>query len=54
MLKVADVATWNLVSEMRYLVPRSRAHLRVLEASRFSLLKYAFSHILENLFSFDI
>ena len=40
MLKVADVAKWNLVSEMSYLMPRSRAHLRVLEAFRFSLLKY--------------
>ena len=50
--KVADVAEWSRASEASYLRPGSRARLRALEAFEFLVLKYAFFHILEPLFSF--
>ena len=49
--KVADVAKRSCVSEASNLRPGSRARLRALEAFGFLMLKYAFSHILEALFS---
>ena len=54
--KVADIAKQSRASEASILRPRSRARLRALEAFGFLMLKYAFSHILETLFSliFDI
>ena len=48
--KVANVAKRSRVSEVSNLWPRSRAHLRALEAFGFLILKYAISHILETLF----
>ena len=48
--KVADVAKRSCASGASNLQPGSRAHLRVLEAFGFLMLKYAFSHILETLF----
>ena len=44
--KVADVVKWSHVSEVSYLQPGSRVHLRALEAFWFLMLKYAFFHIL--------
>ena len=49
-LKVAGVTKWSHVSETSNLRPGSRACLRALEAFRFLMLKYAFSHILDTLF----
>ena len=49
--KVADVAEQSCASEASYLRPGSRARLRALEAFEFLVLKDAFSHILEPLFS---
>ena len=49
--KVADVVKRSRASEVSNLQPGSRAHLRALEAFGFLMLKYAFSHILETLFS---
>ena len=48
--KLADVVKRSHVSEVSNLRWGSRAHLRALEAFRFLMLKYAFSHILETLF----
>ena len=48
--KVADVAKRSHASEASILWLGSRARLRALEAFGFLMLKYAFSHILENLF----
>ena len=48
--KVADVAELSCTNEASYLRWGSRARLIVLEAFGFSMLKYAFSHILETLF----
>ena len=50
MLKVGNVAKQSRASEVSNLQLGSRAHLRALEAFRFLMLKYAFSHILEILF----
>ena len=54
--KVADLVKWSCMSEVSYLWLGSRAGLRALETFGFLMLKYAFSHILETLFSliFDI
>ena len=54
--KVADIAKRSRASKANILRPGSRARLRALEAFGFLMLKYAFSHILETLFSliFDI
>ena len=46
-----DIAEQSHVSEVSYLWPGSRAHLRAVEAFEFLKLKYAFSHILETFFS---
>ena len=48
--KIADVAKRSRASEVSNLWLGSRARLRALEAFRFLMLKYAFSHILETLF----
>ena len=48
--KVAAVVKRSHMSEVSYLWPGSRAHLRALEAFGFLMLKYAFFHILETLF----
>ena len=48
--KVADVAERSRASEASYLRRGSRALKRALEAFKFLMLKYAFSHILETLF----
>ena len=48
--KVAD-AKWSHMSEVSYVRLGSRAHLRAHEAFGFLMLKYAFFHILETLFS---
>ena len=47
--KFADVAKQSHTSQASNLWPESRARLRALEAFRFLMLKYAFSHILETL-----
>ena len=47
--KVANVVKWSCASEVSDLQQGSRARLRALEAFRFLMLKYAFSHILETL-----
>ena len=49
--KVAEVAKRSRAGEASILRPGSRAHLRALEAFGFLMLKYAFSHILEDSFS---
>ena len=49
--KVADVAKRSCASEVSNLRLGSRALERALEAFGFLMLKYAFSHILETLFS---
>ena len=48
-LKVANVMKQSHGREASNLQPRSRAHLRALEAFGFLMLKYAFSQILETL-----
>ena len=50
-LKVAHLVEQNHASKVSYLWLGSRASLRALEAFGFLMLKYAFSYILENLFS---
>ena len=45
-----DVAKQSCAREASNLRPGSRARLRALEAFGFLMLKYAFSHILGNLF----
>ena len=50
-LKVADAVKWSCVSKASYMWLGSRAHLRALEAFGFLMLEYAYSHILETLFS---
>ena len=47
---VAEVVKRSRASEASNLRPGSRARLRALEAFEFLMLKYAFSHILGNLF----
>ena len=49
-LKVANVVKQRHGSKASNLWPGSRARLRALEAFGFLMLKYAFSHILKNLF----
>ena len=48
--KVANVEKWYCASKVSHLWLGSWAYLRTPEAFEFSMLKYAFSHILETLF----
>ena len=49
--KIANVAKQSHVNKTSHMQPLSRVHFRALEALEFSVLKYAFSHILEGLFA---
>ena len=50
MNKCSNMNAADIAKQARVKGPGSRAHLMALEASEFSMLKYAFSHILETFF----